>query len=208
MMKTLDMQHLYLPGVPELHLKNFQMSHLIRVKCPKLFNHLKHIQMTTDYFTSKWIMTVFANSLPFNAIPYIFDNLLQDGWVSVYRIGIAILRSIEPILLQMDMFEITVFLRESVRKDKIDIHSLLAAAEKITIHDDDIENYKEKFMIEQAEYKIKNKEFAKEKKDALNWAQEVLDKTESHVKQDILKFKLKIEEIDKKILVQEKFMIA
>lgn len=95
MMKRLDMEPMYLPGVPELHIKNYEMSHLIRAKVPKLFNHLKHIQMTTDYFTSKWIMTVFANSMPFHTIPYIFDNLLLDGWSSIYRIGIAILRQIE-----------------------------------------------------------------------------------------------------------------
>ena len=41
MMKSRDMENMYLPGVPELHLKNYQMSHLIRQKCPQLFNHLK-----------------------------------------------------------------------------------------------------------------------------------------------------------------------
>ena len=142
MMKSLDMEHMYLPGVPELHLKNFQMSHLIRIKCPALFHHLKKIKMTTDYFTSKWIMTVFANSLPFEAIPTIFDNLLQDGWTSVYRIGIQLLRSIQPVLLNMDMFEITIYLRENLRRDTINIRKLLMEAERITINLEDIEHYK------------------------------------------------------------------
>ena len=166
--------------------------------------------MTTDYFTSKWIMTVFANSLPFETIPYIFDNLLQDGWNSVYRIGIAILRSIEPKLLKMDMFEITAYLRESVRKDPINIHQLLVDAEKMMITPEDIENYTERFMIEQAEYKIKNNKDAKnqENKDALIWAQEMLNNTEEHAKPDILKFKVKIEDINKKILVQERLIKA
>ena len=155
-------------------------------------------------------MTVFANSLPFETIPYIFDNLLQDGWNSVYRIGIAILRSIEPKLLKMDMFEITAYLRESVRKDPINIHQLLVDAEKIMITPEDIENYTERFMIEQAEYKIKNNKDAKnqENKDALIWAQEMLNNTEEHAKPDILKFKVKIEDINKKILVQERLIKA
>lgn len=101
--------------------------------------------MTTDYFTSKWIMTIFANSLPFEAIPFIFDNLLQDGWTSVYRVGIALLKSLENILLEMDMFEITKFLRESVRKDKVDIHRLLTDAEKISILPEDTEHFKCKY---------------------------------------------------------------
>lgn len=210
MMNDLDMKHMYLPGVPELHMKNYQMSHLIRQKLPKLFNHLKKIQMTTDYFTSKWIMTVFANSLPFDAIPTIFDNLLLDGWSSVYRIGIALLGQIQSLLLNMDMFEITKYLRDSVRTDRVNVHQLLMNAERISINQEDIDHFKEKFIIEQAEVKLKlkNEELVKEKKDALNWAQEILEKTEPHAKQDIMKFKDKIESIEKEILSQEKILLA
>ena len=38
---TRDMKSLYLPGVPELHLKNFQMAQLIKFYMPKLFSHLR-----------------------------------------------------------------------------------------------------------------------------------------------------------------------
>lgn len=216
------MENMYLPGVPELHVKNFQMSHMIRLKLPKLFNHLKKIRMTTDYFTSKWIMTVFANSLPFDAIPFIFDNLLQDGWTSVYRIGISILKSLESILLDMDMFEITNYLRESVRNDKLNIHKILTEAERITILKEDSEHFKSKFLkkiliftsamfiMEQAKLKLNMKDevMGKEQKDALVWAQEILEKTEPLVKQDILKFKSKIEEVVKESQSQEKIMLA
>ena len=166
--------------------------------------------MTTDYFTSKWIMTVFANSLPFDAIPFIFDNLLQDGWTSVYRIGIALLRKIQPELLNMDMFEITKYLRDSVRNDKINMHKLLISAEAITIYHEDILNYTEKFIIEQAEVKLKlkNEELVSENKDAVNWAQEIFEKTEPHAKQDIMKFQDKIESIEREIKGQEKIMLA
>lgn len=64
--------------------------------------------------------------------------------------------------------------------------------------------------IEQAEIKLKmrREELAKEQKDALLWAQEVLDSTEPHAKQDIMKFKKKIEGIEKDITSQEKIMMA
>lgn len=62
---------------------------------PKLFNHLRSIQMTTDYFTSKWIMTIFACFLPYDVLAPIFDMFLLDGWRAVFRIGVALLRSME-----------------------------------------------------------------------------------------------------------------
>ena len=75
--------------------------------------------MTTDYFTSKWIMTLFACFLPYEVLPPIFDMFLMDGWRAVFRIGIALLREMEQNLLQMDMVEMSTYFRDSVRKDKI-----------------------------------------------------------------------------------------
>ncbi len=66
---------------------------------PKLFSHLRKTQMTTDYFTSKWIMTVFACFLPFEQLPHIFDIFLMDGWRAVFRIGIALLKEMEQLML-------------------------------------------------------------------------------------------------------------
>jgi hypothetical protein len=64
-----DMRSLFLPGFPELHLKNFQMAQLVKFHMPKLYAHFRKIQMTTDYFSSKWFMTVFACSLPYELMP-------------------------------------------------------------------------------------------------------------------------------------------
>ncbi len=126
-----DMKNLFLPvsfgfinlanlqGVPELHLKNFQMAQLIKFHMQKLFSHLRQIQMTTDYFTSKWIMTLFACFLPYEVLPPIFDMFLMDGWRAVFRVGIALLRDMEQNLLQMDMVDMSTYFRDSVRKDKI-----------------------------------------------------------------------------------------
>lgn len=75
--------------------------------------------MTTDYFTSKWIMTVFACFLPFEQLPPIFDMFLMDGWRAIFRIGIALLREMEPALLRMDMVEMCNYFRDNVRKERV-----------------------------------------------------------------------------------------
>ena len=75
--------------------------------------------MTTDYFTSKWIMTVFACFLPYDQLPGIFDMFLMDGWRAVFRIGIALLREMESSLLTMDMVEMSSYFRDNVRKERV-----------------------------------------------------------------------------------------
>lgn len=75
--------------------------------------------MTTDYFTSKWIMTIFACFLPYDVLAPIFDMFLMDGWRAVFRIGVALLKEMEPLLLNMDMVEMCNHFRDNVRKEKI-----------------------------------------------------------------------------------------
>ena len=58
---------------------------------PKFFQHLRKIQMTPDYFSSKWFMTLFACFFPYDLVCPIFDAFMEDGWKAVFRVGIAFL---------------------------------------------------------------------------------------------------------------------
>lgn len=106
-------------GVPELHLKNFQIAQLIKFHMPGFFAYLRRIQMTPDFFTSKWFMTLFACFLPFALLTPIFDMFLLEGWRAVFRIGIALLRILEPEVSRMDMVELCTYFRERVRSEKV-----------------------------------------------------------------------------------------
>ena len=118
-----------------MHLKNYQMAQLIRFHMPKLFNHLRQIQMTTDYFTSKWIMTIFSCFLPFEMLPTIFDMFLQDGWKSVFKVGIALLRGVESKLLTMEMATMCNYFRDNVRKEiVVELCSLLLEAKRVRVN--------------------------------------------------------------------------
>jgi hypothetical protein len=43
----------------------------------------------------------------------------MDGWRAVFRIGIALLREMEPRMLQMDMVDMCNYFRDNVRKEKV-----------------------------------------------------------------------------------------
>jgi len=76
---------------------------------------MRKIQMTPDYFTSKWFMTLFSCFLPYNLIAPIFDMFLLEGWRAIFRIGVALLRILEPELIRMDMVEMCTYFRDTVR---------------------------------------------------------------------------------------------
>ena len=64
-------------------------------------------------------MTLFACFLPYEVLAPIFDMFMMDGWKAIFRVGIALLRDMEPLLLQMDMVDMSTYFRDNVRKEKI-----------------------------------------------------------------------------------------
>jgi len=91
--------------------------------------------MTTDYFTSKWIMTIFSCFLPFEVLAPIFDIFIIDGWKAVFRIGIALLREMEEVLLKMDMVQMSNYFRDNVRKEKVTSEfKLFSEAQRVRVN--------------------------------------------------------------------------
>lgn len=107
-----ELRSLYLPGVPDLHMRNYMLSQIIKDYMPWLFHHLKRVEMSTDYFTSKWIMTLYSNFLPLRMMPAVMDNFLLEGWTAIYRLAIALLWEMESIMLTMDMEQLSKYLRD------------------------------------------------------------------------------------------------
>lgn len=112
------------------------MAQLVKFHMPKLFGHLRKISMTTDYFSSKWFMTIFSCSLPYELMPPIFDMFVSEGWKAVFRIGIALLKQLEPFLLaKEDMMATCEFLRDEVRNDILfEPRMLFECAQHLRVH--------------------------------------------------------------------------
>ncbi len=91
--------------------------------------------MTPDYFTSKWFMTLFACFLPYMLIEQIFDMFLLEGWRAIFRIGVALLKVLEPELIKMDMVEMCQYFRDTVRSERVtDEYQLFSAAASVRVN--------------------------------------------------------------------------
>ena len=67
----------------------------------------------------KWFMTLFAAFLPFDYVAPIYDTFLVEGWRAIFRIGVAWLKIQEQDLRQMNMEEMCVYFRDTVRSERI-----------------------------------------------------------------------------------------
>jgi Rab-GTPase-TBC domain len=74
--KKCKLNGLYRAGLPSLHIMNYQLQRLLESIIPKLYKHLRSVGMSIDYFTSKWIMTLFGCFLSFELLLPAIDNVI------------------------------------------------------------------------------------------------------------------------------------
>ena len=78
---------------------------------------------------------------------------LMEGWRAVFRIGVALLRVLEPELIHMDMIEMCQYFRDTVRSECVtNEYQLFTVAagvrvNKVLIHNKELVKLREKFYI-------------------------------------------------------------
>ena len=83
-------------------------------------------------FVSKWILTIFACALPLNIVHRIWDRFICDGWESVLRIGLAVLKRSEKNLLATSIDDVFVYF-DNLPKDVLDPNELFQCSYEIKI---------------------------------------------------------------------------
>lgn len=110
---NLDLRDLWRPGVPQLKLRIFQFDRLLRELCPHLWAHFRRVGLTPDYFASQWFLTLLSINLPRPVLLRVWDVLLAEGWKTVFKVGICLLRALEPKLKEMSLEDLGMLFKTS-----------------------------------------------------------------------------------------------
>lgn len=99
------LEGLYLPGLPLLQQYLFQFESLIAVTYPELSQQFDDEGFQIGLHTSQWFITMFAYSMKFDYLLRIWDMIMFDGPRTVFRVGLAIVYYMKP-LIQGEQFEV------------------------------------------------------------------------------------------------------
>uniref|UniRef100_A0A6S8B316 Rab-GAP TBC domain-containing protein n=1 Tax=Aplanochytrium stocchinoi TaxID=215587 RepID=A0A6S8B316_9STRA len=108
-----DMQELWRPCVPQLKLRIYQFGRLLHRKLPVLEAHFAEIGVTPDFFASQWFLTLMSYNLPLDLLVRVWDVLVIDGWKTIFRVGISLLKIIKSELMEMGLEELSRFFRHN-----------------------------------------------------------------------------------------------
>eukprot|EP00920_Eleutheroschizon_duboscqi_P006577 GHVT01015534.1.p1 GENE.GHVT01015534.1~~GHVT01015534.1.p1 ORF type:complete len:1012 (-),score=64.20 GHVT01015534.1:1143-4178(-) len=100
-MRHFDYALMFAPGVPLVPVRLAQFSEVVRHFLPSLWEHLQRNSVKVDFFANQWFMTVFAYCLEPTLLGFVWDAFLASGWNALFRVGLALLESMETKILNL-----------------------------------------------------------------------------------------------------------
>ena len=108
---NIDLKMLYLQNMPDYLIKLYQLNYYIKENYPKLLPHLKKNQISPEIFFSKWILTIFANFLPFEILYNVWDLFILDKWKAIFKFSIIIMQYMKDPLMNTNLYSFSSYLR-------------------------------------------------------------------------------------------------
>lgn len=84
---------------------------------PKLHEHFLNESFPTEMWLIKWFQSCFLYSFPFDLCIRAWDNILAYGTRFLFNMTLAILKSVETQLLELDMAEICEYMKLMKQED-------------------------------------------------------------------------------------------
>ena len=83
---------------------------LFEKKLSKLYLHFRCQDISEDLWALKWFLTLFTVGFPENITVFIWDLIILEGFDSIYKLALAVLKINQEKLLKMNTYEIVNFL--------------------------------------------------------------------------------------------------
>jgi len=98
--EQLQMAEMYYPGMRLVAKYMFVGDHLVAKFLPTLHRHLMAAGVDFTMFATKWFVTVFTSSFPFDVVTRLWDIYLHQGWKIVFRVILALMKNAEAKMLE------------------------------------------------------------------------------------------------------------
>ena len=101
-------QGLYTPGFPYLRQCLYVFSHMVQKRLPQIAEALDRLEIGYELWAAKWFMTLYTATLPLNVTVRIWDLLMTDGAISLFRAGMTLLRTLQTEVIGHEIEDVIV----------------------------------------------------------------------------------------------------
>ena len=206
---NIDLNLLFLKNMPDYSIRVYQLNYYIKQYFPKLYNHFNKNQINPDIIFSKWILTIFANYLPFNKLYKIWDLFIIDKWKAIFRISMILLGLMYDKIINLELNEFCQYFKSEEIKQKITYKYICEHYRDFKITNKKLTELKELFFVDQIKEKLDDKvqEWEMDQQEFVLIYKKELKNHEIQIKEKIENLQKKIEKINKKCEINnQKYM--
>lgn len=98
--------------MPDYSIRVFQISEMLKMYMPDLYNHFKVNNLPFDMILQKWIMTLFSNYLNIDKLLVVWYYFFMDGWEALIKFSIIILEQAKDRLMECDLEGVSGFTKD------------------------------------------------------------------------------------------------
>lgn len=99
-------QGFYMPGFPYLRQCLYVFSHMVQKRLPQIAEALDRLEVGYEVWAAKWFMTLYTATLPLQVTVRIWDLLMTDGVISLFRAGMTLLRTLQTEIIGHDIEDV------------------------------------------------------------------------------------------------------
>jgi len=111
LMQKNDLESLFVKEFLTLDLHVYILRILLEEKLPELSSYLKSLGITWDCFIKKFVSALGSSYLPLTFAPQVFDVFFMDGWIGLYKIGVAVFEEYAAKINKMNSKEMSNFIK-------------------------------------------------------------------------------------------------
>ena len=101
-----SLKDLFKPGLPKLHSILYQIDELLKYHSPKLFEHLEKFEISSGFYATSLILTLFTTQIDYQVSERIWDIFLFEGWKHIIRTIVGVLIKCQDEILSVNPLEI------------------------------------------------------------------------------------------------------
>ena len=122
-LKSTEYGNLFFEDLSRLNKYFYVFDRLIFIYLPEISLHFKNKDLTVRYFVSPWFITLFTNAFKYikaqnnpKVLIWILDLFIINGWKSIIKIGLCLMKHFEIKILSCDLEELLHFLINDILK--------------------------------------------------------------------------------------------
>ena len=105
----------------ELHNKLYNIGLYIKNFCPEITRYLERMNLSHEFFTTNWMITLFSNSMEEKYLFIVWDFLIIYGWKFFRYFVVSVLNIYKNRILEEEQNNLTFFMKNILRNEQFKV---------------------------------------------------------------------------------------